>query len=86
MNLIEIEGPAEILRGLLDVEGLSLSTRSATEISPNRFVVSGTATDAAIATVQSRGATVRTIMDNAQYDAHVNRVFSQIARDDTGVT
>lgn len=80
MSLIVIRGSAEVVRGLADIEGLKLDDESATRDGEN-WQLTAEATDAAIAEVQGRGATVEVLMTTAQYEEHMAQVMAQIQGD-----
>jgi hypothetical protein len=82
MNLVEIVGPESVLRGLLTVPGLSLAYHSATRLPDGHWSVSGTATDAAIAEIESRGAAVTIHQSQAEFEHHLLAVYNQIGNDE----
>lgn len=78
MNSVQIEGPRDVLLGLVNIPGLQIFRHTATQIDADRWVVSAYATDDAIAQVEARGATVNIIMSAEELRQHQERVFRQI--------
>jgi hypothetical protein len=62
MGLIQLEGSAEILSGLGDVEGLTLMRATMEQRGVDLWRVGGYASDQAVDTLRARGASVQVVM------------------------
>lgn len=82
MNLIEIEGPTELMQKLKEIEGLSLSYGSARKVGEDLWYVSGYASDEAINAIRSLGGTVTVKMDNEEMRQHLDEIFGPEKRGD----
>lgn len=71
MGLIQLEGSAEVLRGLSDIEGLTLMRATIEQRGEDLWRVGGYATDEAVETLRARGASVQVVMTTDEMlDAH----------------
>jgi hypothetical protein len=77
MNLIQIEGPDETVRGLIDVPDMILVLVSTDRLADGRVRTAAYATDRAIGEIEARGATVERLLDNEQVDEQVAAVFER---------
>ena len=78
MQLIRIAGPAEPMRRLAEVEGLDFERTSARRLDPDRWQVSGYATDDALVTLRERGLDVEPVVEPAALDEERNVLFTQL--------
>ncbi|SCL73024.1 hypothetical protein GA0070606_6414 [Micromonospora citrea] len=79
MGLIQIEGTAEVLRGLRGVAGLDLIDPSAAALGGDRYRISAYAPEELIPELQARGAQVRVMMSTGQFDAFHAEVARHLA-------
>ncbi len=80
-NYIRIEGTREQLEGLADVVGLSIRPRTAGMLDSGAWQVFAYGTDAAIAEVQGRGASVSIVRTEAETDTHLATLDDFIGND-----
>ena len=76
MNWIEIRGPTDVLRGLLDIVGLDIVIHSGIQVNDLESQVTAFGTDEAIAAVTARGASVEVILTGEDLDQRVKDAFS----------
>jgi hypothetical protein len=84
LNLVFIEGSQETLVGLDDIADLILDLKSAEEGTGGNVRVGAYATDRAIGEIESRGATVTILQDNADLQATLDDLFTLIENSDPG--
>jgi hypothetical protein len=66
VRLVRIEGPDETVRGLRDIADLILVSPSTEILDGGRISMAAYATGRAVALIEGRGATVRTVIDDAE--------------------
>ena len=71
MQLVQIEGPTDIMRRLPGIEGLHVSRHSARLQAEGRWQVSAYATDDAVAAVQRDGCAVRVVMTHEEVQSAI---------------
>lgn len=76
--MIFIDGAPSILVGLGDIPGIILDLNSAEPLDDGNFRVGALATDDVIAEIQSRGATVGILEDNASMEARLDELYTLI--------
>lgn len=81
MQLIRIAGPTEPMRRLAEVEGLVFERTSARRLDPDRWQVSGYATDEALATLRERGLDVEAVVEPAALDEERKVLFTRLEAD-----
>jgi len=82
MNLIRMIGPEATVAGLSDIVDLIIIESSGLTLQTGDVQLSGYATDRAISEIESRGAVVEVIMDNAELETHYDDLYSNIDSED----
>ena len=78
MNLIRMIGPEDVVAGLNDIADLIIIDSSGKTLNTGNVQLSGYATDRAITEIESRGAVVEVLMDNAELEDHYDDLYSNI--------
>lgn len=78
MNLIRMIGPEATIVGLNDIVDLIIIEYSGKTLPDGQVQLSGYATDRAITEIQSRGAVIEVLFDNAELDAHYEELYANI--------
>jgi hypothetical protein len=79
-QIVWISGPADDLRALLHVEGLSIGVHSGATTATGARRVTAYATDAGVAEAQRRGLTVEVVVDAQTLTAQDGMLLDQIER------
>jgi hypothetical protein len=79
VQLIRIAGPAEPMRRLAEVDGLTFERTSARRLADDRWQVSGYATDEALATLRERGLDVEAVVGRGDLDEQRRVLFTKLA-------
>jgi hypothetical protein len=82
MNLIRMTGPEAAVAGLSDIADLVIIESSGQTLETGDVQLSGYATDRAITEIESRGAVVEVIMNNAELTEHYDELYAKIDSDD----
>jgi hypothetical protein len=80
MALIRLEGSTELMRGLGDIDGLTLMAATTEQLGPDRWRVGGYASDEAAETLRARGATVLVVMTTDEVTRALRTQQAQIRR------
>lgn len=79
MRLVRIEGPEETVRGVADMPDVILVRPSTDRLGDGRISMAAYASEAAVAEIESRGATVTTKISGAELEARLNELDAHIA-------
>jgi hypothetical protein len=79
-QIVWVSGPENVVRGLLDVDGLDIAIHSVSELPSGDRRVAAYATDAAVDAVQQRGLTVEVVVNAAALADQTETLFGQIER------
>jgi hypothetical protein len=80
LNLVAFEGREDVVRGLDNIPGVVLVLPTIAFLDGGRVRVSGYASKSATPEIESRGATVTTIIDEAELDARFADLDERIGR------
>jgi hypothetical protein len=80
MGLIQLEGSAAVLRGLSDIEGLTLMRATIEQLDEDLWRIGGYASDQAAETLRARGASVRVVMRTDEVMHARQEVQAEISR------
>src|SRR3712207_2588284 len=86
MNMVRIEGAADLVRSLLaegDPQVIPMASTTAV-LEDGRLRVSAYATAPAITALEAAGATVTVLRDDAEMRAHLSRVFGRFEEPPVG--
>ena len=75
MNLIQVYGPAEVLRSLFELKDAHFVRGSMTEHAPDRWELGGYASDTALAEIRRRGLEVVVVEARAERIARLVEVM-----------
>jgi hypothetical protein len=81
MNLIQVFGPADALRGLFELEDAHFVRGTMTEHAPDRWELGGYASDAALDGIRSRGLEVVVVEPSAERIARLEEVRKAAERE-----
>ena len=83
MRLILIEGPKDVMLGLVNISGLEIHRHTSKTLEDDRWAVEAYATPEAVLEVESRGATVTTIMNDQEHSDYLASIITQTTDDGT---
>ncbi len=81
LNEIEIEGDAATLQSVRATPGLHVDDHGQKVLGPDRYRVTASATDAAIAALRARGLPVRVVQTAAEMKRHFEEMDRERNRD-----
>jgi hypothetical protein len=77
-HLIRVEGTAERLREIGDLEGVNFHSASIREAGPTRYLIHGVATDSGISELRAMGLDVEVVEDAAARAERIDAMAQQI--------
>jgi hypothetical protein len=82
VNLVRIEGDAEIAGGLGDIADAIVVWTSFDQLEDGRVSVAAYATDRALTEIEGRGLNVKVVSDNAALEARLEELLGSVGREE----